>query len=250
MKADTVSNPDAAEAVDFIEEGILRDMVITIFGECEVDYDGAAKSFLPLGDRIIMMKPDGTLMVHTDEKRKPVNWQTPGATRDIGIEDGDLHIESRQSGTTVEELNIWFTEVYQISTMKVVDGQEKDLTGTEEDLRQRLVDNPDLIDDGFRVQDTEWPTAAGPVDIHGFDSDGVLTLVELKRRQIDPDAVEQLERYVEAVQQDADNEIRGILIGPSISDRGENFAEEKGFEYREVDPRRRLSSDSATLADF
>lgn len=247
---DTISITDAASQ---IRTGKQRNSVITIHCNCEVYYDGRARSDLHGGDRQITLKSDGTVLVHGPDGYKPRNWLTPGSSTTVSVQENTLSIEGRSTtGEGVEELTITISTIYDLMTRRLIDGREKELTGTEADLKARLVDDPDLIEDGFRVSETEWETDAGPVDIYGFDTDGVPVLVELKRRQIDPDAVHQLQRYMQVTNADraADASIRGILIAPTISDRAEALVEEHGFEFKMHDPRRKISGTASTLDQF
>ena len=68
------AEPSPAEAVVVLESAIAMGGMVTIVGECEVEYDGRASSYLPPGDRLVILKPDGTLLVHTDSQHEPVNW--------------------------------------------------------------------------------------------------------------------------------------------------------------------------------
>ncbi|USZ77717.1 endonuclease NucS [Halorussus vallis] len=216
---------------------IDRGDLITVFGRCSVDYEGRASSTLGPGDRLVVLKPDGTVLVHTDEGQQPVNWQPPGSTRSAAVAEGDLVVESTRSAPE-ERLVVSFESVRQVSTYDVSDPEDLALSGTEEDLRRRLLDDPDLVEAGFKPLATERETPAGAVDIYGRDHNGATVVVELKRKRVGPDAVGQLSRYVEALARDlhADAEIRGILVAPSVTDRARDLLTEKGLEFVALSP--------------
>ncbi|WP_256468558.1 endonuclease NucS [Halorussus gelatinilyticus] len=235
--ADALVRPDPETARDRIAAAIERDEMLTVFGRCTVEYEGRAASHLGPGDRLVVLKPDGTALVHTDEGQKPVNWQPPGCSHEVRLADGAVRIESRRTGPD-EELTVAFERIEQVSTFDVTDRRDLSLQGTEEDLRQRILETPDLVEEGFTPLATERETPAGAVDVYGRDRDGRTVVVELKRKRVGPDAVGQLDRYVEALERDlhANAEIRGILISPSVTERARNLLAEKGLEFVSVGP--------------
>lgn len=233
----SLTHPTAEEAHTLAQRGLEHGALVTLFGRCTVDYEGRAASTLGPGDRHVMLKPDGTALVHTDEGQKPVNWQPPGCDHDVTVEDGHLVVRSERS-TPAEELFVQFDEVAHAARFDVTDPTDLSLTGTEEDLRQRILDDPDLVESGFSPLATERTTPAGAVDIYGQDSDGRTVVVELKRRRVGPDAVGQVDRYVGALERDlhADARVRGILVAPSITDRARDLLAEKGMEFVSLEP--------------
>ena len=185
---------------------MTSERVVTIIGRCTVEYDGRAASTLGLGDRPVILKPDGSLLVHTDQQRTPVNWQPPGCAHEASLEEIDATDETSDvlpvrsvRRTPRETVDIRFTTVFQLSAFTLAAEQELQLYGSEEDLRQRILAEPALIEDGFTPLAVERETPASALDIYGTDAEGTLTIVELKRRRVGPDAVSQLKRYVDAL---------------------------------------------------
>ena len=196
MPISSLTHPAAEEALDLLDRGFDCGGMLTLVGECEVEYDGRASSHLPPGERLVILKPDGTLLVHRDEQRKPVNWQPSGSTHSARLDGDRLIVESVRTSPH-EEIEITFEALIQASLLELDDTSGLALEGSEEDLRQRILENPDVLEDGFQAMMTERETAAGAIDIYGQDADGTPTAVELKRRRVGPDAVGQLNRYVE-----------------------------------------------------
>jgi len=229
--------PDHDEARECVQDAVDRGALVTLFGRCRVQYDGRAASRLGPGDRLVVLKPDGTVLVHTDEGREPVNWQPPGCTHEPAVEDGEFVLRSRRSAPE-ERLVVRFERVVQVAAFDVTDTEDLSLSGTEEDLRERILDDPELLESGFSPRATERRTPAGAVDIYGTDDEGRTVVVELKRRRVGPDAVGQLARYVEALERDlhADAEIRGVLVAPSLTDRARELLEKKGLEFVSLSP--------------
>lgn len=236
-QATTLEQPTLDAARDAIAKGIEREAMITVFGRCTVDYDGRASSTLEAGDRHLMLKPDGAALVHTDEGQQPVNWQPPGCDHAVRCEDGALEIESLRS-TPDERLRVRFLEVLQVSTFAGTDPNDIALVGSEEDLRQRILENPTLLESGFTPLATERDTPAGAIDIYGEDEAGRSVVVELKRRRVGPDAVGQLRRYVDALERDlhADAVVRGILVAPSVTERADRLLRQHGLEFVALEP--------------
>nr|WP_245998551.1 endonuclease NucS [Halalkalicoccus subterraneus] len=236
-----LSEPSAAEAHDRLASAIERGALATLFGECTVEYDGRAESSLGPGRRHVMCKPDGTVLVHTDEGQKPINWQPPGSEQEARLEDGTLELHSRRSNPD-EKLAVRFERVAHLAVFDVgADGEggaELSVTGTEEDMKRRILKEPELIEAGFRPLATERNTPAGAIDIYGEDREGRVVILELKRRRVGPDAVGQLNRYAEALERDlhAGVEIRGILVAPSVTDRARRLLAKKGFEFVALSP--------------
>ncbi|WP_435196037.1 endonuclease NucS [Natronomonas sp. EA1] len=232
-----LSDPDADAAHRLVLDGLDSDGLVTLFGRCTVDYEGRASSTLGPGDRHVMCKPDGTVLVHTDAGHQPVNWQPPGSEQFVAVEDGELHLRSERT-TPEEHLHVAFSSLDHAAVFQVTDEEELSLEGTEEDLRGRILDTPALVEAGFQPLATERETPAGAVDIYGEDDEGRTVVVELKRRRVGPDAVGQLSRYVEALERDLPEgtELRGILVAPSVTDRARELLAEKGLEFVALEP--------------
>ena len=90
MTVRTLHDPSHREALWALEAAFDRGELITVFGECRVDYEGRASSTLGAGKRLLVLKPDGSALVHTDEKRTPVNWQPPGSDHYAAVREGRL----------------------------------------------------------------------------------------------------------------------------------------------------------------
>jgi len=231
------SDPNASEAASLVAESIERGALVTLFGRCTVEYDGRAASSLAAGERHLMLKPDGTALVHTDEGQKPVNWQPPGCVHDCRLDGGDLVVESRRSSPT-ERLTVRFSGLAFAAAFDPTDEESLDVVGTEADLKRRILEEPSLVEAGFRPLATERRTPAGAVDVYGEDSEGRTVVLELKRRRVGPDAVGQLTRYVEALERDlhAGAEIRGLLVAPSVTERAKALLAEEGLGFVPLTP--------------
>ena len=263
MTVTSVHDPSHREALWELEDAFERGDLISVFGRCTVAYEGRAASDLGAGDRLLVLKPDGAALVHTDEGRQPVNWQPPGSEHRAAVREGRLRVRSTRSSPD-ETLTVRFSDVHQLSAMAVTGGRDLTLHGSEEDLRTRILERPDLVEPGFEPRETERPSSAGPMDIFGVDADGTPVVVELKRRRVGPDAVGQLARYVRALREelgieaaedgtggdgegdrapdDSDPDpddapaVRGILVAPSVTDRAAERLVDRGFDHVALEP--------------
>ena len=183
-------DPTPTEAIEVLEPALTTRAMITIVGHCEVEYDGRASSYLGFGDRLVILKPDDTLLVHTDARPKPINWQPPGCTHRVSAEDDQLCVRSLRSSPT-EQVIVTFESVAQLSTFELADESTLALEGSEEDLHQRIFAEPGLIEAGVqavhtRARDLNRPRRYlyGPVDIYTKDRNGTSVIIELNAAEL------------------------------------------------------------------
>jgi hypothetical protein len=233
MKYMVAPSPD--EALAALEEsraGVKKAMA-TIVGRCRVEYSGRAKSFLDYGDRLVIVKPDGTVMVHGDSRREPLNWQPPGTKVAFGNEDG-LTVDAKRSSPP-ETMRIHFRHVHALTVFRLDDGAELSLVGEEADIVDRLERDPSEIEPGLRVIRREQATDSGFIDLLCEDADGNTVIVEVKRTSISSPAIHQLEAYlIDFRKKNKNTKVRGILCAPHVSARARTLIAEKGLEFREI----------------
>lgn len=237
VTATTLHEPAHREALWELESAFDRGDLVTLFGTCTVEYEGRAASSLGPGARLLVLKPDGSALVHTDEGRTPVNWQPPGSEHRAAVRDGRLRVRSVRESPD-ETLDVWFTAVDQLAAYGVTGGRAVDVIGSEADLKERVLDDPTLVEEGFEPLATERESDAGPIDVFGRDDAGRPVVVELKRRRVGPDAAGQLARYVGAVEREEPDgtAVRGILLAPSITDRARALLADEGLEHVAAEP--------------
>jgi endonuclease len=229
-------SPSAEDAFELINDsdGNVKKRMVTIVGHCKVDYSGRAKSFLDYGDRLVVIKADGTLMVHNNEKREPLNWQPPGTSIKYSFKEG-LTIEARRKNPP-ESMHIHFKDVHAISVFQLDDGVKLDIIGEEYDIVSKIEADPSVIEKGLHVIRREKVTGSGFIDLYCEDKDGTPVIVEVKRTSISPSAVYQLEAYlVDFRKKNPEAAVRGILCAPKVSELAKTLIEEKGLEYRKVE---------------
>ncbi|MGD9573474.1 MAG: endonuclease NucS [Thermoleophilia bacterium] len=203
-----------------------------IVARCEVRYQGRVTSVLPTAVRLLILKDDGSVLVHSDAGGyKPLNWMTP-PTR-VTESDGMVVIE-KGSGAKTERLEIRVEEVISDSDHDMGEalGLEKD--GVERDLQEALAAAPGVLGPGMRLVRREYPTPVGPVDLLCQDADGYVA-VEVKRVGT-IDAVEQLCRYLDYIREDRNLEAcRGTLVAETMKPQARTLAASRGLATQVVD---------------
>ncbi|MEM2273412.1 MAG: endonuclease NucS [Candidatus Bathyarchaeia archaeon] len=230
-------SPDIDEAVDRLNEAFNEKRTIIIVGRCRVDYHGRASSKLEPGERIVIMKEDGAVLVHRSKGYEPVNWQPSGCILQALREEDCLIIKAIKRAPR-EVVTIFFDRIHFLSTFKLMDEGEFSLYASEEEMRRAILMEPSLIEEGFKPIDYERRVKPGFVDIYGVDKDGRIVVVEIKRRTAGKEAVLQLERYIETLKRSLNKEVRGILAAPVISRDARQTLLSLGLDFRRVDPKK------------
>jgi len=207
-----------------------------IVARCEVRYTGRLTAVLPEALRLLMIKADGSVMVHADTGGfKPSNWMTAPTVIE---EESERIIVRKRAGATEDRLEIAISEVvsdveHDMGPPTQAAALEKD--GVERDLQEALAAAPLHCGDGFRLVRREWPTDIGPVDLMCRDDDDGWIAVEIKRVGT-IDAVEQLTRYLDRIREDLEKaDCRGILAAQQIRPQAKVLAESRGIGWVEVD---------------
>jgi endonuclease len=201
-----------------------------VIATCTVDYAGRLSAHLPMATRLLMVKADGSVSVHSDGKAyKPLNWMTEPCELKI---EPDLWVVTNPKGET---LTISIEEVHRDIEydLGAEPGLQKD--GVEAHLQELLAANLAVLGAGLSLIRREYPTDIGPVDLLCRDSEGRAVAVEIKRRG-EIDGVEQLSRYLERLDLDGRlRPVRGVLAAQQIKPQAKVLASARGIECVEVD---------------
>ncbi len=199
-----------------------------IVARCEVRYTGRLTALLPEALRLLMIKSDGSFMVHADTGGfKPSNWMTAPTVIE---EDDDRIVVRKRAGATEDRLQIDIAEVLSDVTHDMGEAAALEKEGVEKDLQALLADAPEHCGDGFRLVRREWPTDIGPVDLMCRDGDDGWVAVEIKRVAT-IDAVEQLTRYLERLATEPGfASCRGVLAATQIKPQARVLAESRGID--------------------
>jgi RecB family endonuclease NucS len=204
-----------------------------IVARCEVVYSGRLNAVLPESTRLLMLKSDGSVLVHADSGGyKPLNWMTPPTV--IEEREGAIVVRKR-AGKSEDRLEIRISEVLSEAQHEMGEAAALEKDGVEDHLQAELAACPDVIEEGLTLVRREWPTDVGPVDLMCRDEDGGWVAVEVKRVAT-LDAVEQLCRYLDCIRVDpARAECRGILAAQTFKPQACVLAESRGIACVEVD---------------
>ncbi len=228
-----------------------------VVARCQVDYAGRLSAHLPMATRVLMIKADGSVLVHSDGgSYKPLNWMSPPCTLREGTSDeGQVEwtVTSRAGGKGPEDtLRILLEEIHHDTQheLGLDPGLQKD--GVEKHLQELLAEHPATLSPGLTLVRREYPTAIGPVDLMCRDANGESVAVEIKRRG-DIDGVEQLTRYLELLNRDplltGKGVVRGIFAAQEIKPQARVLAEDRGITCAVVDydKLRGMTRDELTL---
>jgi len=232
-------SPTSFEAEEFAGTHMrgARNSVLIVVGCCCVEYSGRARSTLGWGERIVIVKPDGSVLVHQRAGREPVNWQPPGTRVRYQTETDNgtsLFVIYSYRFKPPEKMYVRFKTIKTISAYMLRDDQALQITGAESDIADRILSDPSIIEEGLRITDREKQTRSGAIDLYGIDQDHTPVIIEVKRSQPTPSAVFQLKAYVLDHQHrhTGKAQVRGILCAPSIPAMIRTLLTENGLEWR------------------
>ena len=207
-----------------------------IVARCEVVYTGRLTAVLPEALRLLMIKDDGSVLVHADSGGyKPSNWMTPPTMIEEEGEPIERLVVRKYAGKTEDRLDIRIAEVLSDVSHDMGEAAELEKDGVEKHLQEELAAAPHWCGEGFRLVRREWPTDIGPVDLMCRDEDDGWIAVEIKRVAT-IEAVEQLTRYLDFIRRDpAMGECLGVLAAQQIKPQARTLAESRGMRCVEVD---------------
>ncbi len=215
-----------------------------LVADCTVDYEGKLNAHLPRARRLIVVKADGTVLVHADASGKPLNWMT--TPNHLVEEEGRWVItNAKKERLTLDLHEIEFETEIELGQDP---GLQKD--AVELELQRLLAESPGSIEEGMTLVRREYPTPIGPVDLLCRDTEGATVAVEVKRRG-EIDGVEQLTRYLEFLNRDDGlAPVRGLFVAQMVKPQARTLAEDRGIGWREIDYEHLAGADSDVLRLF
>jgi RecB family endonuclease NucS len=202
-----------------------------LVARCEVRYTGRLNAVLPEAVRLLILKADGSVLVHDDAGGfKPLNWMTaPTSVEDAG----DTLIVRKPK--TDDALEIKLVEILSDVRHDMGESAALQKDGVERDLQEELAAAPAALGEELTLVKREWATEVGPVDLMCRDEDGQWVAVEIKRIGT-IEAVEQLTRYLGFIREDpAKSACRGILAAQKLKPQAIALADSRGIRCVEVD---------------
>ncbi|HLQ54419.1 MAG TPA: endonuclease NucS [Streptosporangiaceae bacterium] len=226
-----------------------------VIARCSVDYAGRLSAHLPLATRLLMIKADGSLLIHSDAGTKALNWMSAGSRMTALVQDSESDEGSYKplnwmsppcrlaeepgrwvvTGKSGETLTVDVEEILSDSSFDL--GADPGLVkdGVESHLQELLAAQMHVFGEGWRLVRREYPTPIGPVDLMCRDSAGGCVAIEIKRRG-EIDGVEQLTRYLELLNRDPLlAPVQGIFAAQEIKPQARVLAEDRGIRCLVLD---------------
>jgi len=235
-KNSVLTEPTLAEAAKLIEKAFAQRRTLIVAGACEVNYAGRASSTLESGERILIIKADGSLLVHRPVGYEPVNWQPAGSIFHVQVKDDELEVRGIRQKPR-ESVRVTFDRVYMVSALDLSDSGDFLLHASEDDMHRAILLKPELLEEGFKPISWEKKVEPGFVDIYGEDKNGKLVVVEVKRKTASKEAALQLAKYIEPIKAKVNREVRAVLVAPSLGKDVQRMLVTLGLEYKALDPK-------------
>ncbi len=219
------------EELQYVIRKWFRAATIVIVTRCRIHYSGRAASEAGEASRLIIIKEDGTVLVHEGTGREPINWQPKAQVfvRGSGSSVEIVAIRSRpREELKIEVLGPSAVLIVRLTTAKFI------LEKSEKDLVDKIASNPSIIEEGAHLIAREVTTPHGRIDIMLRGRDGKVVIVEVKRSLADVDSVYQLRRYIEYYSTLGIG-VRGIIAAPRISPKALKLTQKFGLGYVRIE---------------
>ncbi len=185
----------------------------------------------------MIIKEDGSLMVHRSVGYEPVNWQPPGCVFHTEVKGNVMKLHALRR-RPLESVRVYFDRVYLVSAFDLADSGEFSLYASEEDMQKAILVEPSLLEEGFKPISFEKKVDPGFIDLYGVDEKGNLVVVEIKRKSASKQAVIQLSKYVKSIRNRAARDVRGILVAPNMNRGVQTLLMKSQLEFKPLDPKR------------
>ncbi len=235
-RLDILTEPTLTEASKLIEKAFALRKTLIVAGNCHVHYVGRASSKLESGERLLIIKSDGSLLVHRPVGYEPVNWQPSGSVFHAQVKGNELEVHAVRQKPR-ENVRVVFSQVLMVSALALTDAGEFLLYASEEDMHRAILLKPSLLEEGFKPISWEKHVEPGFVDIYGEDKNGRLVIVEVKRKTASKEAAFQLAKYIEPIKGKVNREIRAILAAPGLGKDVQRTLVSLGLEFKVLDPK-------------
>lgn len=235
-KLTLLKEPTLAEAVVAIEKAFAARKTLIVAGDCHVHYAGRANSTLENGERLLIIKSDGSLLVHRPTGYEPVNWQPSGSVFHVEVKDDTLEVHGVRQKPH-ESVKVTFSSVLMVSSLNLSDSGEFILHASEDDMHRAILLKPELFEEGFKPISWEKHVEPGFVDIYGEDKDGKMVIIEVKRKTASKENALQLAKYIEPIKAKVNKQVRAVLVAPGLAKDVAALLDSMGLEFKALDPK-------------
>ena len=214
---------------------------VLIVGDCRVEYEGRASSTLEWGERVTIVKKDGSVLIHRPFGYEPVNWQPPKCVIALSRRDSGIVITAARSQPR-EVVSIEFRDISLTAFGSLNDTGDFALHVTEAQMKQAILTAPDLVEEGLRpLEEEKHVEDAGFTDIYAEDKNGSLVVVEIKRNAATKDAVTQLHSYLDKIRKRVNRRLRGIIVAPDLRKSAQPMLQPLSIEFVKLAPEKCFS---------
>jgi endonuclease len=236
-KVQVLNQPTLQDAKELIQKAFNQRRTLIVAGECHVHYVGRANSTLELGERLLIVKSDGSLLVHRPVGYEPVNWQPAGSVFHVQVGSGSLEVHAVRQKPR-ENVKVTFSSILMVSALALSDSGEFLLHASEDDMHRAVLLKPDLFEEGFKPISWEKKVEPGFVDIYGEDKNGKLVIIEVKRKTASKENALQLAKYIKPIKAKVNRPVRAVLAAPSLGKDVQRMLVTLGLEFKELDPKK------------
>lgn len=228
-----LDHPSLAAARDEVVRGVESRRLVVLVASCTVGYSGRTSSQLGEGERLILLKKDGCVLVHRTRDYQPVNWQPSGCVIRTTIERGSLVVKAVRP-SPIESLTIIMKNVQFLGTFDLQDEAEFLLHPSEEEMQRAIVLQPDIVEPGLRIVDFEKKVAPGFVDIYASDISGNTVVIEIKKDPAGSAAIKQLAEYLKHLPPAPGKRLRPMIVAPGLAKGSQQFLARMGIEFKQL----------------
>lgn len=230
---EVIREPSVEEAREVLSRAVESHMWAAMYANCMVEYEGRSASRATPGDRLIIIKPDGSVIVHGPRGFRPDNWQPDTSSITVAVEGGMLVLKAVRR----RPREILVARCGRVHSLMVLRNPEEGgfwMYLNEHEIRDLIAEDPGIVEEGMRIVEIEKRVTPGFIDLYGIDKEGNLVVIEIKRVKAGEEAARQLARYVEHLRRQG-KRVRGILVAPEATEAALYRLEKEGLEYRRID---------------
>ena len=224
-------SPELEDAQRELARSLEARKMIVVIASCSIAYSGRTGSDLAEGERLVVLKEDGCVLVHRRWNYQPVNWQPPGCVFQSRLEGGHLIIKAIRP-SPLESLTVTISRVDFLGSFLMRDEAEFVMHTSEEVMQRAILAEPGIIETGLQVVDFEKKVAPGFVDVYAIDSAGNTVVIEIKKDPAGVSAVKQIVEYLKYIQAPVGKKLRPIVVAPSLAKGVLPTMRKIGIEFR------------------
>jgi endonuclease len=226
-------SPSLEEARKHLAAGIEARNLVVLVASCSVEYSGRTGSHLGEGERLIVVKGDGCILVHRGREYQPVNWQPSGCIIQAQMSNGMLVLKAIRP-SPLESLTLVLRDVQFLGTFHLLDSAEFVLHASEQEMQRAIILQPEIIEPGFKILDHEKKVPPGFVDVYGVDRGGNTVVIEIKKDPAGIPAIKQLLEYLKYLRAAQGKRLRPMIVAPSVAKGSQSTLARSGIEFKQL----------------